>query len=274
MIEILHAILLGIVEGLTEFLPISSTGHLIVAEHVIGYKDTAQTFTVVIQVGALAAVVWHYREDLWKKITGLFTNTKGVRRFWLNLLIATLPAGIIALVLESTMEKYAVPVTVAIALIIGGFILLAAEMRFSNEKHGNKLELADITPKQAFGIGLVQVTALVPGVSRSGATIVGGMFAGLNRLTAATFSFYLALPVLGGASAYKLFKARNILGELPGGGPALLVGIVAAFISALLVVSWLLKYISAHDFKPFAYYRIAFGTLILVLVAIGALSNS
>jgi len=274
MIAILQAIFLGIVEGLTEFLPISSTGHLIVAEHAIGYKDAAQTFTVVVQVGALFAIAWYFRKDLWTKITGLFRGVEGARKFWLNLVIATIPAGLIGLVLDKTLEKYAVPMTVAISLIIGGFILLLAEAKFAKTAHHSKLELEKITSKQALGIGLAQVVSLVPGVSRSGATIVGGMLAGLNRLTAATFSFYLALPILGLASLYKLFKARHSLGELPGGAPALVLGTVAAFVSALLVVGWLLKYVSRHDFKPFAYYRIVFGCLLLLLVATGLLANS
>lgn len=271
MLHIIQAIILGIVEGLTEFLPISSTGHLIVAEDVIGYKDTAQTFTVVIQFGAVAAVAWYYKEDLWQRVAQLFKGQKNAKKFWLNLVIATIPAGIVGLALEKTMEKYSVPTTVATALIIGGFILLYAESKFAKNEHTDKLGIDSISPKQALGVGLAQVVSLIPGVSRSGATIVGGMFAGLNRLTAATFSFYMSLPILGLASAYKLVMARHELGNLPGGSAALLSGTAAAFISALLVVSWLLKYISNHDFKPFAYYRIIFGSLLLVLVAIGTL---
>jgi len=274
MIAILHAIILGIVEGLTEFLPISSTGHLIVAEHMIGYKDAAQTFTVVVQIGAIAAVAWYYRKDLWAKITGLFKNATGARKFWLNLVIATIPAGLAGLALDKTMEKYAKPSTVALALIAGGIILLAAEQRFKPAAHQDKLQLENITPKQALGVGAAQVVSLIPGVSRSGATIVGGMFAGLNRLTAATFSFYLSLPILGLASIYKLVKARHTIGDLPGGSTALIFGTVAAFISALLVVGWLLRYISRHNFKPFAYYRIAFGILLLLLVATNLLANN
>lgn len=271
MIQILHAIILGIVEGLTEFLPISSTGHLVVAERVIGFKDAAQTFTVVIQVGAVAAVAWYYRLDLWHRISQLFKGQKSAQKFWINLVIATIPAGIVGLALDKTMERYSVPSTVAVALILGGFVLLFAEQKFAKANHSSKLELDEISSKQALGVGLAQVVSLVPGVSRSGATIVGGMFAGLNRLTAATFSFYMSLPILGLASAYKLVKARHELGNLPGGGMALLFGTVAAFISALLVVSWLLKYISKNDFKPFAYYRIIFGVLLLVLIGVNAL---
>ncbi len=271
---IIQAIILGIVEGLTEFLPISSTGHLIVAEHAVGYKDAAKTFTVIVQLGAIAAVAWYFRKELWAKVDDLFKGKEGAKKFWLNLVIATIPAGIVGLALDKTLEKYAVPVTVALSLIIGGIILLLAEMQFAKKVHTEKLELENITPKQALGVGMAQVVSLVPGVSRSGATIVGGMFAGLNRVTAATFSFYMSLPILGLASLYKIVKDRHTLGSLPGGAPALLLGTIAAFVSALLVVGWLLKYISHHNFKPFAYYRILFGFMIIALVAAGFLANT
>lgn len=271
MLAIIQAIVLGIVEGLTEFLPISSTGHLIVAEHLIGYKDTAQTFTVVVQLGAVMAVAWYYKNDLVQKVSGLFKGQPKAKKFWTNLVIATIPAGCIGLLLDKTIQKYAVTSTVALALIVGGFILLAAEAKFAKSDTKNKQELDSITPKQALGVGIAQVFALIPGVSRSGATIVGGMFAGLNRLTAATFSFYMSLPVLGLASVYKLIKGRDELSALPGGIPALVCGIIAAFISALFVVSWLLKYVSTHDFKPFAYYRILFGIFLLILLATNTL---
>lgn len=275
MIHIIQAILLGIVEGLTEFLPISSTGHLIVAEHAIGYKDTAELFTVVVQIGAIAAVAWYYRIDLLNRITSLFKGSAKAKKFWINLVIASIPAGLVGLALDKTMQKYALPTTVAASLIVGGFILLWAEFRFKAQKHHDaKLKLDSITPKQAFGVGMAQVVALIPGVSRSGATIVGGMFVGLNRITAATFSFYMSLPILGLASLYKLYKNRHDIGNLPGGGVGLILGTAAAFVSALLVVSWLLKYISRHDFKPFAYYRIVFGVILLLLVGFGILSNS
>ena len=274
MIAILHAIILGIIEGLTEFLPISSTGHLIVAEHFIGFKDAAQTFTVIVQIGAIAAIAWYYRKDLIKKLGQLFKGEASAKKFWMNLVIATIPAGLFGLALSKTLEKYALPATVAISLIIGGIILLIAEMRFSRHAVSSKLQLEDISPKQALGIGFAQVVSLVPGVSRSGATIVGGMFAGLNRITAATFSFYMSIPILGLASLYKLVKDRHEIAHLAGGSAALLFGTIASFISALLVVSWLLKYITNHNFKPFGYYRIVFGILLLVLIATSSLSNS
>ncbi|MDQ3093730.1 MAG: undecaprenyl-diphosphate phosphatase [bacterium] len=273
MVEILQAIFLGIVEGLTEFLPISSTGHLIVAEHVIGFRDTSKLFTVVIQVGAIGAVIWHYRADIIKRVISLIKWETSAQNFWLNLVIATLPAGIVGLLLESTIEKYSVPSTVAITLIVGGFVLIWAENKFTHDKQtaGN---LDSITPKQALGIGTAQILSLVPGVSRSGSTIVGGMLAGLKRDTAAEFSFWLAMPVIILASGYKLIKYNDELASLPGGNMALLIGTISAFFSALLVVNWLLKYIARHDFKPFAYYRIGFGIFLLVLLITNLLSNS
>jgi undecaprenyl-diphosphatase len=271
MAAIIHAIILGIVEGLTEFLPISSTGHLIVAERVVGYKDAAQTFTIVVQLGAIAAVAWYYKKDLWNRLVQLCRGSKKAQKFWINLIIATVPAGAVGLLLDKTMERYSVPVTVAVALVVGGFVLLYAESKLVSKRQASALALDDISSKQALGVGVSQIVALIPGVSRSGATIVGGMFAGLNRTTAAAFSFYMSLPILGLASVYKLVKAKDTLGDLPGGASALLVGVVAAFVSALFVVSWLLTYISRHNFKVFAYYRIIFGVFLLILIAANVL---
>ena len=280
MIAIIHAVILGIVEGLTEFLPISSTGHLIVAEHAIGFKDSAELFTVVIQIGAIAAVVWHYRLDIISKITGLFKRDKTIGKFWVNLIIATIPAGLAGLALDKTLQKYAVPRTVAISLILGGIVLWLVE----TYRHDNKVErprdmgrtssqtsLESITPKQALGVGVAQVFSLVPGVSRSGATIVGGLLSGLDRVTATAFSFYLSIPVMILATGYKVLKNHHEISNLPGGSAALVVGIVTAFITGLMAVSWLLRYISRHDFKNFAYYRIGFGIFILLLLALGGL---
>ena len=274
MVHIIQAIILGIVEGLTEFLPISSTGHLIVAENVIGYHDAAKTFTVVVQLGAVVAIAWHYKDDLISKIVDLKKGTKAAKKFWTNLVIATIPAGIFGLALDKTMEKYALPTTVALALIAGGAFIFWAEARFAHAKKDNHLKLEDITTKQALGVGVAQVVSLIPGVSRSGATIIGGMMAGLNRVTAVTFSFYISLPILGLASAYKMYKSRHDFGLIPGGSIALLFGTIAAFISATFVVKWLLKFVSNNDFKVFGYYRIYLGGFILFLVFIGIISNS
>lgn len=267
MLLILKAILLGIVEGLTEFLPISSTGHLIVAEKVVNFRDAARTFTIVVQLGAILAVVWYYRRDLVQRITDLFRLKPTAKKFWTSLVIATIPAGIFGLLLDKTMERYSTVVVVAIALILGGFALLMAERKNGQTTKPLTNGLDNLTTKQALAIGAAQVVSLIPGVSRSGATIVGGMFAGLNRSTAANFSFYMGMPILGLASLYKLLKAKDELSLLPGGTPALVAGVIAAFLSALLVVSWLLKYVSKHNFRIFAYYRIIFGVLLLGLLA-------
>ena len=195
MMHIFQAIFLGIVEGLTEFLPISSTGHIIIAENMIGYHDAAKIFTVVVQIGAIFAIALHYRDDLIKRFKDLLAGQPAAKKFWTNLVIATIPAGIVGLAINKTMEKYSIPTTVAIALILGGIVIFWAEARFAHAKRDKQLKLDDITPKQALSVGLAQVVSLIPGVSRSGATIIGGMAAGLNRVTAVTFSFYLSLPI-------------------------------------------------------------------------------
>jgi undecaprenyl-diphosphatase len=270
---ILHAIILGIIEGLTEFLPISSTGHLIVAEKLIGFKDTAELFTVVIQIGAIAAVIWYYRRDILSKITGLFTGKGPIVKFWINLVIATIPAGIVGLLFDNTMQKYSVPRTVAISLIAGGIVLWLIETYHNappaHYKQGQQPQPSfdKISTKQALGVGVAQIASLVPGVSRSGSTIVGGLLAGLDRVTATAFSFYLSIPVMILATGYKLVKEHDRITHLPGGSAALAVGVATAFITGLFAVSWLLRYISHHDFKGFAYYRIIFGAVILILLA-------
>lgn len=279
MIEIFRAIILGVVEGLTEFLPISSTGHLIVTQRAIGFKDTAELFTVVIQIGAIGAVAWFYRVDLTNRITGLVKRDSGAVRFWINLIIATVPAGLVGLALDKTLQKYALPRTVAISLIVGGIVLWLIETYHPQNKprprqRGHEqtpANLDGITPKQALGVGIAQITSLIPGVSRSGATIVGGLLSGLDRVTATAFSFYLSIPVMILASGYKIIKEQDQIVQLPGGLAALIVGIVTSFITGLMAVSWLLGYVSRHDFKIFAYYRIVFGFFILLLLSFGYL---
>lgn len=279
MWAIIQAIILGVVEGLTEFLPISSTGHLIVAQDLIGYKDAAELFTVVIQVGAIAAVVWHYRRDLLQRIMGIFTGRPGSIRFWVNIGLAIVPAGLIGFLFDATVQKYSVPLTIACTLIVGGFVLwwveekqrLAEVDRPRQKDRTAEAGLDEITPKQALGVGVAQVFSLVPGVSRSGSTIVGGLLAGLDRVTATAFSFYLSIPIMILASGYKIIKERSKIAELPGGSAALIIGTLTAFITALFAVSWLLNYVARHSFKSFAYYRIAFGLLILALLAVNIL---
>ena len=265
---ILQAILLGIVEGLTEFLPISSTGHLIIAEKLIGYKDTAEIFTVVIQVGAIAAVVWFYRRDLWEKVTGLFGREKSTLRFWKNWVVATIPAGLAGLVLEKKLSSFATLGVVAAMLIIGGIVMWLIESYHLVRRSGKEPKFDELTMKQALQVGCYQVLSLVPGVSRSGATIMGGLLSGLDRVTATAFSFYLSLPILFLASGYKLFKGRHELATVSGGSVALLVGTFTTFVVAFGIVGWLLKYVSKHGFKPFAYYRIALGLAILLVIAV------
>lgn len=268
MIVILQAIILGIVEGLTEFLPISSTGHLIVAEKLIGYKDVAEIFTVVIQVGAIVAVVLYYRKDLWAKVTGLFDRDKTTMKFWLNMIIATIPAGLAGLAIEKKLSSLATLPVVAAALIIGGILIWLVESYHPIKRSGETAKFDELTPKQAIQVGFYQVLSLIPGVSRSGATIMGGLMSGLDRVTATAFSFYLSLPILFLASAYKIYKGQNDLASVSGGSTALIIGTVTTFIVAFGVISWLLRYIAKHNFKLFAYYRIILGVVILAAVLI------
>ena len=264
--EILKAILLGVIEGFTEFLPISSTGHLIIAEEYLGFRDSARLFTVVIQLGAILAVVWYYRKDLLDKVSGLFKKKTEAVGFFKNLIIATIPAGLLGMMLNEQFKSYATPALVASALIIGAFVLLIVDNKAPKAVGGQKLEFYKISTRQALGVGLFQCLALVPGVSRSGAAIVGGLLGGLNRVTATGFSFYLAIPVLGGASAFKLIVDGGEISSVSGGGASIVAGAIAAFIVGLAAVSWLLKYVSTHSFRVFVYYRIILGLVVLALL--------
>lgn len=266
--ELLQAIFLGILEGFTEFLPISSTGHLIVAEEFMGYKDTAKIFTVVIQTGAIAAVIWNYRNDLLQKVTGLFAKNKADTRFWAAWVVATIPGGVAGFLLRDKVSVYATALTVACALIIGGIAIWLIETYHNAPKNtSEEPKFEKLSVLQAAKIGLFQMLALVPGVSRSGATIMGGLLTGLDRVTAATFSFYLSIPILLLASAYQLAKGHDELSTISGGAAALVAGTIAAFVAALAVIKWLLHYVSRHDFKLFAYYRIVLGIVILIALA-------
>lgn len=272
MIDLLHAIVLGVIEGLTEFLPISSTGHLILAEKVLNFKDIQDLFTVVVQVGAIFAVVWYFRRDIIQKLWGLYKRDPEALHFWKLLVIGTIPAGLVGLALDKSMEKLTTPFVVALALVLGGITLWLVDRKPASGRSRRKEETIDfnqISIKRALLIGAGQCVAIVPGVSRSGATIVSGLATGLNRPTATAFSFYLSIPVLILASGYKIAKYSDKLHSLPGGSSSLAVGLVFAFITGLLSVSWLLKYISHHNFKPFAYYRIVFGVVILALIGLG-----
>ncbi len=265
---ILQAILLGIIEGLTEFLPISSTGHILISQNVLGYKDTAEVFTVVIQLGALGAVLWYYRMDLWGKVSGLFSGDKKVLNFWKIWIVATIPAAIAGVLLESKLSSIGTMPVIASALIIGGIIMWLIETYHHTKPAKQEAQLDTITTKQALQVGCYQALSLVPGVSRSGATIMGGLLTGLDRVTATTFSFYLSIPILLLAGVYKLLKDHSEIATISGGGAALIAGTVAAFVSGFLVIGWLLQYVSKHNFKIFAYYRIFLGLLILGCLAL------
>jgi undecaprenyl-diphosphatase len=269
MPAILEAILLGIIEGLTEFLPVSSTGHLIVAGQALGFRDAEDIFTVVIQVGAIAAVIWYFRHDLWQRITGLIRRDRQALRFWKLLVIASIPAGILGLLLDTYMEAITKPLVVAIMLILGGIVLWLVDRKPVIHRE-IKPNIDGISGRQAWIVGLAQCVAIIPGVSRSGATIVGGLGAGLDRPTATAFSFYLSIPVLVMASAYKLVAHRDAISDISGGWTAIIVGSICAFLTALAAVSWFLHYVSRHNFRPFAYYRVLLGIGILVWLVAAA----
>lgn len=265
--DILSALLLGIVEGLTEFLPISSTGHLLVTQNLVGFKDDTALFTVVIQFGAILAAAWYFRGDLAQILNRCFSGDKAMQKFARNVVIGLLPAGVIGLVVEKTVGIPDSLLLIASTLIIGGLVFLFVESKY-NVPANKEVNYKAITLKRSVIIGLAQCLALIPGVSRSGATIVAGLASGLDRKTAAVFSFYLSIPIMFAASAYKLVSDRSELQNITGGRIGLLVGTVSAFIAAFLAVAWLMKYIQTNTFRPFAYYRIAVGLVILIALAI------
>jgi undecaprenyl-diphosphatase len=275
---LIKAAIMGVVEGLTEFLPISSTGHLIVAENLIGYRDTGEVFTIVIQLGAILAVAFYYWKLLISKLAGLFQGRQAAVRFWINIVVACIPAAVIGLLFEKKIKGLLfTPTVVAISLIVGGVILYVIEQRRAATAHqedGLEPDLDSITLSQALWVGLAQVfSVLFPGTSRSGSSIVGGLLSGMNRVTATAFSFFLGIPLLGAAGLYSLYKARNALGQVVGGTSALLIGTVVSFVVALASVSWLLRYVSRHDFRGFAIYRVVAGVVILILVATGVITH-
>lgn len=255
----LKALILGVVEGLTEFLPISSTGHLIIASELLGFHDArGKVFEIVIQTGAMLAVIWEYRERFARVIAGLFSDP-AARRFMLNLVIAFLPAAVLGLAFNGAIKKYlfhAVPV--ALAFIFGGLIILWVER---GTRRTAVESVDEMTWKDALKVGVAQAFALIPGTSRAGATIIGGMLFGLSRRAATEFSFFLAVPTLIAAGAYDLYANRALLSASDFG--VFSVGSIAAFVSAFLCVRWLLRYIATHDFSVFAWYRIGFGLLVL-----------
>ena len=270
LILLFKALILGVVEGLTEFLPVSSTGHLILVGDLLDFNDErAMVFTIAIQLGAILAVCWEYRSKIIEVIRGVGSNP-AANRFVINLLIAFLPAAIMGLLFIKTIKYYLFhPVPVALALIMGGFLVLWAERR----THVIEVEqVDDMDWKHALKVGLAQCLALIPGTSRSGATIIGGLFFGLSRKAATEFSFFLAIPIMFAATFYDVYKHREFLEWDDLGMFA--VGFVAAFISALLAVRGLLRFISNHDFTIFAWYRIVFGMVILVTAYTGVIGWS
>jgi undecaprenyl-diphosphatase len=256
------AALLGLVEGVTEFIPVSSTGHLILVSHWLGETgEAAKTFDIFIQLGAILAIVWLYRARLTHAVRSARSDPAS-RRFLLNLVIAFLPAAIVGFLAHDWIKaRLFTPVVVATALVAGGLVILLIERLRPRERVA---EVADVRPTTALGVGLAQVLSLIPGTSRSGATIMGGYALGLSRRAATEFSFFLSIPVMFAATLYDLLKSRGALGAAD--IPAFTVGFVVSFVSALIVVKAFLGYVSRHSFRAFAWYRIALGAAILLLL--------
>ena len=263
LILVIKAIIMGLVEGFTEFLPISSTGHLILAGSLLDFTgEKVKVFEIVIQAGAIFAVMWEYRARIATVLGGLTSDPKQ-QKFVVNLLVAFLPAAVLGLLFSKMIKAHLfAPVPVALAFIVGGFIILWVENRNKERKDAVRVEsVDDMTITDAFKIGCAQAFALIPGTSRSGATIIGGMLFGLSRKASTEFSFFLAIPTLLAATVYSIYKERALLSMTD--VPLFGIGSVAAFISAFLCVRWLLRYISSHDFTVFAWYRIVFGIVVI-----------
>ena len=256
MDSLLQAFILGIVEGLTEFLPISSTGHLILAGDLLGFNgEQAKVFHVAIQTGAMFAVLWEYRARFFAVDPAL----------WRNLAVAFVPAAVLGLAFGGAIKQFLFsPVPVALAFIVGGLIILLVERR----PRAARIESTRaMTWQDALKVGIAQCFALIPGTSRSGATIIGGMLFGLSRKAATEFSFFLAVPTLVAAGLYDAWKHRDMFTLAD--GPVFGVGLVVSFLSAFVVIRWLIRYVATHDFKPFAWYRIAFGIVVLLTAYFG-----
>ncbi|GGY99009.1 undecaprenyl-diphosphate phosphatase [Pseudoduganella plicata] len=265
----LKALIMGLVEGFTEFLPISSTGHLILAGSLLEFTgEKVKVFEIAIQAGAMLAVIWEYRARIANVVSGLGSDPKA-QRFALNVVVGFLPAAILGLLFNKVITAVLFkPVPVATAFIVGGLIILWVERRARNNPVAVRIQsVDDMTLMDALKVGCAQAFALIPGTSRSGATIIGGMMLGLSRKAATEFSFFLAIPTLLGATFYSLFKQRELLSaaDLPMFG----VGTLSAFVSAFLCVRWLLRYISSHDFTIFAWYRIVFGIVVIATAHFG-----
>lgn len=279
---LLKAAAMGVVEGLTEFLPISSTGHLILAGSLLDFTgEKVKVFEIAIQTGAILAVIWEYRERLSDTVRG-FTREAVARRFALNVLVAFLPAVVLGLAFGSFVKRHLFhPLPVASAFIVGGLVILWAEARHrrhfgERDLEGSRLArvetVDDMSTLDALKVGLLQCLALVPGTSRSGATIIGAMVLGFSRRSATEFSFYLGIPTLVGAGVYSVWKQRALLAASD--LPVFAVGSLLAFVSALLCIRWLIRYVSTHDFRVFAWYRIAFGAIVLLTAYTGIVNWS
>ncbi|SDZ49855.1 undecaprenyl-diphosphatase [Pseudomonas sp. NFIX28] len=255
----IQALILGIVEGLTEFLPISSTGHQIIVADLLNFGgERAMAFNIIIQLGAILAVVWEFRRKIFEVVTGLPTQ-RNAQRFTVNLLIAFMPAVVLGVIFADLIHEYLFnPITVAAALVVGGVIMLWAERR-QHEVHVNTVD--EMSWKDALKVGFAQCLAMIPGTSRSGSTIIGGLLFGLSRKTATEFSFFLAMPTMVGAAVYSGYKYRNLF--QPDDLPVFAVGFITSFIFAMIAVRGLLKFIANHSYAAFAWYRIAFGLVIL-----------
>ena len=272
LVLLLKAAIMGVVEGLTEFLPISSTGHLILAGSLLNFTgDMVKVFEIAIQTGAMLAVVWEYRQRLGDTVAGITSQAKA-QRFALNVAVAFLPAVVFGLALGSIIKQHLfAPVPVALAFIVGGVLILWIEARHKRlygamdpqvSRRARVETVDDMTVADALKVGLLQCLALVPGTSRSGATIMGALVLGFSRKAAAEFSFFLGIPTLMGAGAYSVWKQRDVLSLQD--VPVFAVGTVMAFFSALLCIRWLIRYVSTHDFTVFAWYRIVFGGIVLL----------
>ena len=263
MDPLLDALLLGVVEGLTEFLPVSSTGHLILVSDLLGANDEkGKVFDIVIQLGAILAVCWEYRARFVRALSGLASDPVQ-QRFAANLFVAFLPAAIVGLALQSQIKAYLFnPVSVAVALVVGAIAIFAIERWY--ERHGapRVTRVDDMGWRDALKVGLAQCLSLIPGTSRSGATIMGGMLFGLSRQAATEFSFFLAVPIMFAASGYQMVKYRELF-SLQDLGP-FAVGFVVSFVAALIAVRALIRYVAQHDFRAFAWYRIALGVAVLL----------
>jgi len=258
-ILLIKALVLGLVEGATEFLPVSSTGHLIIVGDLLNFNDErGKVFEIVIQLGAILAVCWEYRAKIGHVLASMTTEAVS-QRFAVNLILAFLPAAVLGLAFHHAIKQYLFsPITVAIAWIVGGFAILVIE-KYAPQPDTHSVDEMDW--KHALKVGFAQALALVPGVSRAGATILGGVVFRLSRKTATEFSFFLAIPIMFAATFFDVYQGREMLHAAD--FDVFAVGFVTAFFSALLVVKGLLRYVAHHDFRAFAWYRIGFGVLVL-----------